>query len=89
MKVPPGAGTISFYDPRGMNPFDYGRDLHGGDDRDPSAYPPFTKKYTFKPKVGDLIVFPSWLVHGVDATESEQARVSFSFNLIGDWHAFV
>lgn len=31
-------------------------------------------------KVGRMIVFPSWLVHGVPANRSGQDRVSFSFN---------
>lgn len=87
-KLPPGAGRIVFYDPRGVSSFDHARDLFGGDDAKPAALPPFTRPFVFNPKPGDLVVFPSWLVHGVEATQSTEERVSFSFNLIGDWSTF-
>ena len=35
-------------------------------------------------KVGDgtLLVFPSWLAHSVDANQSDQERISVSFNVM-------
>ena len=32
------------------------------------------------PKAGDLFVFPGWLLHGVKANQSEEPRISVSFN---------
>ena len=34
----------------------------------------------FKPDAGDLIVFPSWLPHGVHSSSSDDSRVSVSCN---------
>ena len=36
----------------------------------------------FKPEAGDLIVFPSWLPHGVHPNRSGQLRVSVSCNFV-------
>lgn len=45
---------------------------------DPSSY------YSINPSVGDLLIFPSWLDHWVDPSESETDRVSLSFNTFAD-----
>lgn len=87
-KVPHDAGAFVAYDPRGVGPFEHSRELFGGDDARPASIPPFRKHFRFQPREGDLIVFPSWLVHGVEGTKSSSERVSFSFNLIGEWSAF-
>jgi Putative 2OG-Fe(II) oxygenase len=47
------------------------------------SLPPFGKILRVQPDVGDLILFPGWLTHGVSATMTSQARVSISFNLMG------
>ena len=39
---------------------------------------------TFPAEVGGIILFPSWLTHRVSANESEQDRMSVSFNIIFD-----
>ena len=36
--------------------------------------------FSFQPKKGDLYIFPSWANHSVDANESEEPRISLSFN---------
>jgi uncharacterized protein (TIGR02466 family) len=36
---------------------------------------------TEEPEVGKLILFPGWLSHGVTTSESEQRRISLSFNI--------
>jgi uncharacterized protein (TIGR02466 family) len=36
---------------------------------------------TYKPKVGRLILFPSWLMHKVLINKTENVRISISFNL--------
>ncbi len=36
----------------------------------------------YKPKAGRLIMFPSWLVHCVDPNDSNDIRISVSFNFL-------
>ncbi len=40
----------------------------------------FQQKVTFRPSVGDLIVFPSYLMHWVHPNQSREERVSIAFN---------
>jgi uncharacterized protein (TIGR02466 family) len=40
-----------------------------------------TERVIFKPKVGRLIIFPSYLKHAVFTNNTEEERVSVSFNL--------
>ena len=47
--------------------------------------PPFDGTITIHPKVGDLLLFPSWLTHEVVATPSSDARISIAFNMPGEW----
>jgi len=47
--------------------------------------PPFGKSLQIVPKVGELILFPSWLVHSVLPTMSIKPRISVSFNYLGPW----
>lgn len=73
LQVPENCGVISFYDPR------------------PSAQilvPPITKfspwtlpKISYKPQVGTMLIFPSWLSHGVEMNLSRELRISLSFNI--------
>lgn len=42
--------------------------------------PPFRMKKKLRPGPGDLILFPSYLVHWVYPNESEEERVSIAFN---------
>jgi len=37
-------------------------------------------RITYEPIAGNLIIFPSWLKHGVDGNRSNQLRISMSFN---------
>ena len=39
----------------------------------------------YKPTVGRLIIFPGWLPHEVDANQSEDERISISFNTNTNW----
>jgi uncharacterized protein (TIGR02466 family) len=44
-------------------------------------YTQFTShKATYHPVTGMLLIFPSWLKHFVHSNQSEQARISMSFN---------
>ncbi len=38
-------------------------------------------KISYKPHVGTMLLFPSWLLHGVDMNRSEELRISLSFNI--------
>ena len=52
--------------------------------------PPFVQGLSVAPADGRLVLFPGWLGHAVVPSEealrqSEETRVSFSFNLGGEW----
>jgi len=66
---------IMFTDPRGT----------WGEPRSPPSAP-FHQQYTFFPKEGQMVVFPSWLVHrvGVQEVEPGGERIAWSFNVVGD-----
>lgn len=87
--VPPGSGAIRFYDPRGS--IDGGHDLETRQGWASKA--PFLHWHEVRPRAGDLVIFPSWLLHEVRSSYGDpQAgpappRVSIAFNLIGYWDA--
>jgi len=74
LKVLPGADTINFHDPR------------------PQARvirPPVTDlaahntdQVVVRVRPGSLLLFPSWLEHSVDRNDSDEPRISVSFNLM-------
>ena len=37
--------------------------------------------FVIKPKVGKLLLFPSWLEHGVHINHTDHERMSVSFNI--------
>lgn len=41
----------------------------------------YYSEYTFNPKEGTMILFPSDLLHGVEPNESDEDRISIAFNL--------
>jgi uncharacterized protein (TIGR02466 family) len=73
LQAPEHSGVISFCDPR------------------PSAQvlvPPITEfspwtlpKISYKPQVGTMLIFPSWLLHSVEMNLSGELRISLSFNI--------
>lgn len=76
----PGASTtpITFVDPRGAPPtHDYEQHI-GERDFEPTA--PFHHNYNFFASAGDLVCFPSWLVHKVPS-HFDIPRVAFPANL--------
>uniref|UniRef100_A0A7S1L046 JmjC domain-containing protein n=1 Tax=Alexandrium catenella TaxID=2925 RepID=A0A7S1L046_ALECA len=78
-KAPPGKTPIMFVDPRGAPPtHDYEQHL-GEHDFEPVA--PFHHNYHFFAEAGDLVCFPSWLVHRVPSHFEEEPRVAFPANL--------
>jgi uncharacterized protein (TIGR02466 family) len=38
-------------------------------------------KVSYKPHEGTMLLFPSWLLHGVEMNVSEEVRISVSFNI--------
>jgi uncharacterized protein (TIGR02466 family) len=38
-------------------------------------------KVSYKPHAGMMLLFPSWLLHGVEMNMSEEFRISLSFNI--------
>lgn len=74
VQTPENAGNLMFYDPREARTF-----------YKPSA-PNFTA-YTADaiahiPETGLLLIFPSWLKHGVEPNLSDDERISISFNYV-------
>lgn len=81
-KAPPGKTPIMFIDPRGAPPIhDYEQHL-GERDFEPMA--PFHHNYHFFAEPGDLVCFPSWLVHRVPSHFENVERVAFPANLQAD-----
>ena len=48
--------------------------------RTPDCRPENRQKITYAVEAGRLVLFESWLRHGVDATASRAERVTVSFN---------
>jgi uncharacterized protein (TIGR02466 family) len=74
VKVPPGADTVNFHDPRPQAAV---------------LRPPVTEltsantdQVVLRVAEGTLLLFPAWLAHSVDANASAALRVSVSFNLM-------
>lgn len=74
VRVPPGADTINFHDPRPqtgvMRP--PVTELSAGN----------TDQVVVRVSAGTLLLFPAWLPHSVDANASAERRVSVSYNLM-------
>jgi len=74
LRTHPGADTINFHDPRAQ----------AGVIRPPvtELTAENTDQVVVKVTDGTLLMFPSYLEHSVDATESEEERISVSFNIM-------
>ena len=68
--LPQGSPGITFEDPRPAKIMDF----QGLCLRD-------TNYYTHTPKVGELVMFPSWLPHFVNPNQTNENRISISFNV--------
>lgn len=42
---------------------------------------PFTRDFSFVPRDGDLILWPSWIPHEVEPNLSQQSRINLAFNI--------
>jgi uncharacterized protein (TIGR02466 family) len=73
LKTPENCGGIYFNDPRPASQM---------------LVPPVVDfnlwtfpKVSYKPHAGTMLLFPSWLLHGVEMNMSEELRVCISFNI--------
>ncbi|MEL6862123.1 MAG: TIGR02466 family protein, partial [Pseudomonadota bacterium] len=71
--MPEGAGRIKFEDPR-LPMLMAAPPLKDG------APPSYQRFHYVSPKAGDVLMWESWLRHEVMASQSEEARISISFN---------
>merc|ERR1712228_594807 len=63
---------------------DVGGNLVFGDPRGAGIYP-FGLKYIHVPIEGQVVLFPGYLTHWVEPVLSKDSRISFSFNIPGEW----
>jgi uncharacterized protein (TIGR02466 family) len=73
VNAPAGAGAIRFEDPR--LPM-----MMAAPPRKPDARPENRTFVTVAPKAGTLLLWESWLRHGVEANAAKTPRISISFN---------
>jgi len=73
VNAPPGAGAIRFEDPR--LPM-----MMAAPPRKANAKPDNKTFVTLRPRAGTLLLWESWLRHGVETNEARTPRISVSFN---------
>lgn len=77
VRVPPKAGAIRFEDPRlGL--------MMAAPPRKKSARAENQTFVDIAPKAGQLLLWESWLRHGVEANQTRTPRISISFNYATD-----
>ena len=74
VKAPENSGNLYFHDPRISSQM-----LVPAYDK---ITPITLSKLIYKPVEGMLVIFPSWLWHGVEINQSEEERISISFNAV-------
>jgi uncharacterized protein (TIGR02466 family) len=69
------SGDLLLHDPRGVTNMFLNSEIDtSGNLVDGRAY------FRFKPKIGDLILFPSYLMHSVEPNMSDEIRISLAMN---------
>jgi len=76
IKAPPNCGKITFNDPRPGIQTTMPARIKG----QPLKH--LWREVHLEPKVGRIIMFPSWLWHSVEPNKSNDIRISVSFNFI-------
>jgi len=71
--VPENSGDILFFDPRPTIIHSFADRYYG--QGIPGVYP-------IQPKENMLLLFPSWLEHEVEANQTNEDRISISFNIV-------
>ena len=75
VKVPENSGVIRFWDPRGPL-------MHV--QRDNEYFNHSASSYDITPEPGLLLYFPTWLEHDVTPNETDEDRITISFNINAD-----
>ena len=76
IKTPQNSGNLMLYDPRP------GVQMTMPNRKKGKLPPEFWREIHYEPKAGRCIMFPSWLWHEVKSNESNQTRISVSFNFL-------
>ena len=76
IKAPKNCGHLKIDDPRAAAAMVRPRQKDG--EKPPRLF----RETQYEPKEGRLIMFPSWLMHCVDPNESNDIRISVSFNFL-------
>ena len=76
VKAPKNSGHLKIDDPRAAASMSRPRQKLGAQ---PSR---LWREAHFEPITGRLIMFPAWLTHAVDPNESNENRISVSFNFM-------
>ena len=79
VNVPPEGSRISFHDPRIQTSIICPRTFEENAYNCPTANLPV--------RAGSIVMFPAWLSHSVELTESDAQRISVSFNAMFDHFA--
>ena len=74
--APKNSGNLMLYDPRP------GVQMTMPNRKEGKLSPEFWRVIHYEPKAGRCIMFPSWLWHEVKSNESNQTRISVSFNFL-------
>jgi len=76
IKTPQNSGNLMLYDPRP------GVQITMPNRKEGKLSPEFWREVHYEPKAGRCIMFPSWLWHEVKPNESNDTRISVSFNFL-------
>jgi uncharacterized protein (TIGR02466 family) len=77
VKTPKNCGSLVFQSPHSFTQPSLLRNIDSEIAKEQNYY----DSYSFFPKEGTMILFPSDLLHGVEPNESEDDRISIAFNL--------
>ena len=76
IKTPQNSGNFMIYEPR------QGAQCTMPNRKEGKLPPELWREVHYEPKAGRCIMFPSWLWHEVKPNESNQTRISVSFNFL-------
>ena len=76
IKAPEKSGNLMLYDPRP------GVQMTMPSRKEGKLPPELWREVHYKPKAGTVVMFPAWLWHEVKPNESNDTRISVSFNFL-------